>query len=300
MTPSIQKSAANMADPPDPPSATGGSSATADLPVIASSTINIRLPPFWPADPAIWFAQVEATFATKKLTSQKSRFDFVVASLSPEVSMEVRDLVLHPPETNAYDTLKETLIKRTAASKQRRLQQLFQAEELGYKKPTQLLRWMNQLLGDNTTLNQSVLRELFLQRLPANVRMVTPSGTSLENLADLADKVTEVAAPTVAGVKPPAADPPPPSTPAPNPQYEHILAEMAKLQATVAKLTRARSRTPGRHSRRPSPSPEPLPSNNICWYHRKFGNEAKKCTHPAATQTRRPGTRDDRCPRPNR
>ena len=273
-------------DPPDPPpSATGGSSAPADPPVIASSTINIRLPPFWPADPAIWFAQVEATFATKKLTSQKSRFDFVVASLSPEVATEVHDLVLHPPGTNAYDTLKETLIKRTAASEQRRLQQLFQAEELGDKKPTQLLRRMNQLLGDNTTLNESVLRELFLQRLPTNVRMVlaaTPSGTSLENLADLADKVSEVAAPTVAGVKPPAADPPPPSTPAPNPQYEHILAEMAKLQATVAKLTRARSRTPGRHSRRPSPSPETPPSNNICWYHRKFGTEAKKCTPPCS------------------
>ena len=269
-------------DPPDPPPS---ATAPADPPVIASSTINIRLPPFWPADPAIWFAQVEATFATKKLTSQKSRFDFVVASLSLEVATEVRDLVLHPPGTNAYDTLKETLIKRTAASEQRRLQQLFQAEELGDKKPTQLLRRMNQLLGDNTTLNESVLRELFLQRLPANVRMVlaaTPSGTSLENLADLADKVSEVAAPTVAGVKPPAADPPPPSTPAPNPQYEHILAEMAKLQATVAKLTRARSRTPGRHSRRPSPSPETPPSNNICWYHRKFGTEAKKCTPPCS------------------
>ena len=163
-----------MADPPDPPSATGGSSAPADPLVIASTTINIRLPPFWPADPAIWFAQVEATFATKKLTSQKSRFDFVVASLSPEVATEVRDLVLHPPGTNAYDTLKETLIKRTAASEQRRLQQLFQAEELGDKKPTQLLRRMNQLLGDNTTLNESVLRELFLQRLPANVWQQRP------------------------------------------------------------------------------------------------------------------------------
>ena len=96
-----------------------------DPPVIAATSINIKLPPFWPADPAVWFAQVEATFATKRLNAKKARFDFVVASLSPDVATEVRDLVLRPPGDNPYDILKETLIKRTAASEQRRLQQLF-------------------------------------------------------------------------------------------------------------------------------------------------------------------------------
>ena len=172
---------------------------------MASTTVNIKLPPFWPADPAVWFAQVEATFATKRLNSQKTRFDFVVASLSPEVVTEVRDLVLRPPETNPYNVLKETMIKRTAASEQRRLQQLFQAEELGDRKPTQLLRRMQQLLGDRPGLDESFIRELFLQRLPSNVRVVlatSPSTTPLENLAELADRVTEVAAHTVAAISP--------------------------------------------------------------------------------------------------
>ena len=162
----------------------------ADPLVIATTSINIKLPPFWPADPAVWFAQVEATFATKRLNAQKARFDFVVASLSPDVATEVRDLVLRPPGDNPYDILKETLIKRTAASEQRRLQQLFQAEELGDRKPTQLLRRMHQLLGDRTGLDETFLKELFLQRLPSNVRMVlatSPSSTPLESLAELAD-----------------------------------------------------------------------------------------------------------------
>ena len=58
-----------------------------DPPIIATASINIKLQPFWPADPEVWFAQVEATFATN--AQKASRFDFVVASLSPEVATEV-------------------------------------------------------------------------------------------------------------------------------------------------------------------------------------------------------------------
>lgn len=47
-----------------------------------------------------------------------------------------------PTEANQYVTLKDTLLKRMVASEQRHFQQLLQAEELGDKKPTQLLQHM--------------------------------------------------------------------------------------------------------------------------------------------------------------
>ena len=41
---------------------------------------------------------------------------YVVASLSPALATEIRDLILKPPGENPYNTIKEQLTKRTACS----------------------------------------------------------------------------------------------------------------------------------------------------------------------------------------
>ena len=166
--------------------------------------IQIKLPPFWPKDPALWFAQIEAQFTTRGITASRTKFDYVVSSLSPEFTTEVRDLLLSPPGDQPYETLKRELTNRTSLSEQRRLQQLLTAEELGDRKPTQVLRRIQQLLGDKaTTMDESFMRELFLQRLPTNVRMViTPSAAALnlEELAQLADRIVETSPTTTIAV----------------------------------------------------------------------------------------------------
>ena len=59
---------------------------------------------------------------------------------------------------------------------------------------------MQQLLGEHTsTTDSAFLHELFLLKLSANVRMVlasTGDTVSLEKLAELADKILEVALPS--------------------------------------------------------------------------------------------------------
>ena len=121
----------------------------------ALAAISIKLPPFWPADPEVWFAQTDAQFTTRGIISQKTCFDYVVSSLSPDFTIEVRELLLRPPDEGLYDTLKAEIIKRTAASEQRKLQELINGEELGDHKPTQLLCWMQQLIAykDGTSAN---------------------------------------------------------------------------------------------------------------------------------------------------
>ncbi len=269
-----------MSDPPDP-----STSGVPPAPAISAVTATLKLPPFWPADPDLWFAQVEAQFACRHITSQRSKFDQVVSSLAPEYAAEVRDLLLKPPADHPYDNLKAQLIRRTAASEQRKLQQLFTTEDLGDRKPTQLLRRMQQLLGDRPGVTDgSFLKELFLQRLPPNVRMVlasTPDSTSLDKLAEMADKIMEVAVPSVSAVSA--------STPAaPTSEIEQLRAEVTRLEKMVSKLAarpRSSSRPPARPSRRPpSPAPSVTPPDptNLCWYHQRFGDRAQQCRSPCA------------------
>ena len=227
----------------------------------AVSTVSLKLPSFWPADPELWFAQVDVQFCTK-INSQSTKFEHVIASLSPQYATEVRDLILKPP-ANLYDKLRE---------EQRRLQLLFNAEELGEKTPFQLLRRMQQLLGDKVAMaDKSFLRVLCMQRLPPNVRMVlasTKEDEELECLASLADKVVEVAAPVVATVQ----------TSQLSGEMEYLRSEIASLKRLVQSL----STTPRR--RIPSPAP-PVQSTGLCWYHSLFAKKAAKCLQPCSWES---------------
>ena len=139
---------------------------------------------------------------------------------------------------------------------------------------------MQQLPGDKLgTLADanSFLRELFLQRLPPNVRMVLASAdTSLDlsKLADMADKVMEVVTPTVASI----------STQQTNSEITLLHEEVACLADLITSLTHDRPRFQHRNSFRTrqqcSPAPKTLPHDDtLCWYH---GEAAQKCKEPCS------------------
>ena len=122
-------------------------------------------------------------------------------------------------------------------------------------------------------IHGAFLRELFLQRLPTNVRMVlasTSDTTSVEELAQLADKITDVtsgSSPSVSAMQ----------APSPNSDIEQLRAEVSRLKGLVTCLS-SRSRPPRHRSPTPprprSHSPTEVP---LCWYHQWFGDAARNC-----------------------
>ena len=232
-----------------------------------TAAVQIKLPPYWPADPQIWFAQVEAQFGTRGINNQRTKFDYIVSSLAPEIATEVRDLILQPPDDIPYDKLKQQLIKRTAALEQKCLQQLFHHEELGDRKLSQFLRRMQELLEDKAReTDNAFIRELFLQRLPANIRMVlasTPDTGNLDDLAQLADKIMEVATP-----------PPAVTAVSTTSEPDYLRKEVAELKSLLQDLQSSKQ-----SGSRRSPSPHRQPQE-LCWYHNKYGDNAQKCKPP--------------------
>lgn len=303
----------DLTEPVDP-TTTGDTSTSSSSPSIAGA-VGLKLPPFWPNDPSLWFAQVEAQFLTRGITTENTKFAHVVGSLQPEIAQEVRDFLISPPTTEPYTSLKTELIRRTSASQQHRLRQLLISEELGDRKPSQFLRRMRQLLGE-FSLEDNILKQLFLQRLPNNVQLIlasTSEAVSIEQLALIADKIVEVAAPSpfLATVSQPAA-----TTSFATPSQSATVCStgacacssdsvsVKDLQVSVHQLTlqvqaltaniqeRGRSsergaKTNSRQSQRRSVSrsrrqPD---KNGYCWYHSNFGTKAHRCLLPCTFST---------------
>jgi hypothetical protein len=265
----------------------GGSDA--NEPQVAAS--QLTLPPCWTHKPELWFAMVEAKFnlATPKITKEDTKFSHVVAALGPDLAGEVADLILKPDADAPYSRLKAEILSRTTLTETQKLKQLLSGQELGTRKPSQLLRHMRTLVTDTQYVNESVLRELFLQQMPSSIQpiLVAVTGIDLDQVAMVADKILE-ATPTAAIA---ATTRNTPSTPqgqststSEGATLGAVMRRLEKMEQQLKQLgnqRHERERSRGRSQSRSRGAPD-TDTGKYCWYHYKFGDRARQCKDPCA------------------
>lgn len=245
-----------------------------------TTAVQLKIPSFWRKDPEVWFIQLERQFALNNITTDQTKFNHIVSLIDTDVLSQVRNIVVNPPEAEKYKTLKQAILDVYAESEHSRFQRLTTGIELGDRKPSQLLSEMKRLAG-NTDQNGSILKTLWMQKLPETIRVILSAAkqdTSLDDLAAQADKTMEVVKiPTVQAV---------------SPYSDQHVAELSKrmdeLSLAISEL-RSRSRSRSRStssSRYMNRSFNNSNDSGLCWYHRKFGNRARKCTEPCIKKSK--------------
>lgn len=239
-------------------------------------SMSAKLPPFWKANPRLWFCQVESQFESRRIVSEKTRYHFVVASIESEILAQVSDVITNTPSENPYTALKTSLLERFADSEEKRIKKLLRDMSLGDKRPSHLLREMKDLAGSK--LSDEFLKSLWIQHLPQQTQAIlSASGDELSKQAILADKICEVADPAMTTVN---------SVADVNrfSQLEHRIAALTTKMDQLNKQFRRNNTRSRSHSRMRSRSASRDSSSQECWYHRKFKAEAKKCTKPCNFQ----------------
>ncbi|XP_060810049.1 uncharacterized protein LOC132904147 [Amyelois transitella] len=157
--------------------------------------VGVRVPPFYPSKPKLWFASLESQFALAGVTSDATKYHYAVSHLEPQYIEIVEDIVEGPTTSNKYETLKSELVKRLSASREKQVQQLLHHKELGDRKPSQFLRRLRGLAGSEVP--DDLLRTLWASRLPSSVQPIIASQArmKLDEVAELADQVLDAVSP---------------------------------------------------------------------------------------------------------
>ncbi|XP_026330015.1 uncharacterized protein LOC113237625 [Hyposmocoma kahamanoa] len=154
--------------------------------------VGVKIPPFWPDKPTLWFAQLEGQFALANVTTDATKFYHVISVLEPKYAADVEDIITKPLSTEKYEKLKSELISRLSSTRAERWKQLIFKEELGDRNPSQFLRHIRSLAGPECP--DEFLRNLWTTRLPSLLQSIIAmqDNLSLDAVAQMADKVHEV------------------------------------------------------------------------------------------------------------
>ena len=214
----------------------------------AAAAVALKLPSPWTNDLDSWFAQIEAQFALKNISSERTKYNHVVAVLEPAIASRLSTTLRSLSQTSAaapYTTLKNALLAKYTLSSYERASAINAITGLGELKPSEMMDHMLCLLGSNTP--GLMFRYHFLNILPDYVRNTLAYSTQ-DDLALLAAEADRI---FICGRPRAPTDMPINSAALEDPAVNRVAHTRSRKQATSA--------------------------NKPCFYHARFGAKAIKC-----------------------
>ena len=227
----------------------------AALETARTSAVSVKLPPFWPDKAGLWFAQAEAQFNIKGITVDKTKFSYVVSMLDTKNAAHAMDIIETPPDNDAYGTLKTRLTTAYNISDSEKANRILNMVGLGDKTPSECLSDMLMLVPKGQEPG-FLFRQVFLRLLPAEVQIQlaqsTKTGTKAEDLRGLAAEADKY---------------------------------FASAGARISSVSGTSHTDEGG-----SPIVNAATNRQLCFYHKRFGKDAKKCQRPCDWVTKLPAS----------
>ncbi|GFX57365.1 transposon Tf2-6 polyprotein [Trichonephila clavipes] len=206
-------------------------------------TAAVVIPPFIQRDPALWFYMIESTFelaSPKPITESKTKYNYAVSHLPPDIATVVRDVIIQPDISDPYSELKAKIIERCSENKTQEIRRLLAGESLGDRKPSELLHIMKRR-AENHNIDDSLLFELFNQAMPVPVQTILASISPItsDKASEVADRILAISPHAINAVSASGASPS--SVTDRRSSTDMLLHEVKALHKEVADLRRSRS-----------------------------------------------------------
>lgn len=218
----------------------------------------------------------------------------LLSSMQPEVFEKVIDIIQNPPPSNKYENLKAKLLERLSASEEQRISKLLFHAEMGDSSPSDFYRKMKQLAGTSTDVSESFIKRLWIGRLPKpiEVAIISVGEKEISQLLIIADKIWEASRKNsvneivqdnyIASMTKAVSTRAIGNNSSEASLIEEIRHLSRRIQALEATVTPRRGRTPYKRFARSTSRKRYTDRDGLCWYHKKYGKDARACTKPCS------------------
>jgi hypothetical protein len=244
-------------------------------PAASLNAASLKLPPFVSSEAQIWFRRAETQFRLKNITQSTTKADYVLSSLPEDIFPRIAPWLDEQPAQLSYNDLKAHLLEEFCLKPAARAQKVLamSSQPLGDLSARQAWYELQALMAlpllnadpDSKPKRVDLEREIWLQRLPENIRAALPGAEEME-MSELIDKADALIAADKAVLR----------------FQRPMLNEVQGDKVTVINYNgkgssyewkRQQSYTNDRNRR------GYITKSGICNHHKRWGNKAWNCVH---------------------